>query len=451
MSVKVSVIIPSLNVVDYINKCMDSVLDQTLYELEIICIDAGSTDGTREILEDYASKDPRIVILHSAVKSYGRQVNIGLEYANGEYIAVLESDDWIEQDMYRCLYEHAAADRLDYAAADFDTFYELQSGYPYYSRQRIFSESKKNWYGEILESSQIAILRASDYVLWRGIYDRNFLIDHQIKLHESLGAAFQDMGFLQQVKTYAKRAKYIDESFYRYRQGRETASSMSLEGLRYYEREFQWLNEKNGFVRGLKGVHKKYYYFTMSISFITKYEQIFSFLDGNWKDQRLTDPYEWFKQQIMNALYAELLDEKMYGKELWESLQLLLISQKAHAEWFVNKNKDKDKDVKFFCQTIGNRPVVIFGCGKRGERLMLFCDRKQMIVDSFCDNDETLWGKEKFGFLVIPPEKLKERVYDKNGMIVLSMWRGAGQAQEQLISLGIGVDRVIHEIPEEIM
>ena len=93
VNVKVSVILPSLNVARYIRECMDSVLSQSLQELEIICVDAESVDGTRELLNEYAGKDSRITVLNSNVKSYGKQVNIGLEYASGEYIAILETDD----------------------------------------------------------------------------------------------------------------------------------------------------------------------------------------------------------------------------------------------------------------------------------------------------------------------------------------------------------------------
>ena len=142
MNAKVSVILPSLNVAAYIRECLESVVNQSLRELEIICIDAGSTDGTEEILKKYAAKDSRITLLRSNVKSYGRQVNMGLDYAKGEYVAVLETDDWIAEDMYRRLYNQAVRDRLDYAAADFETFFQLQNGYGYFTRQHIFPDRK---------------------------------------------------------------------------------------------------------------------------------------------------------------------------------------------------------------------------------------------------------------------------------------------------------------------
>ena len=89
----VSVLMPSLNVAPYIRQCMESVIGQTLQEIEILCIDAGSADGTAEVLREYAGKDPRVTLLHSDVKSYGHQINMGLENATGEYIGIVETDD----------------------------------------------------------------------------------------------------------------------------------------------------------------------------------------------------------------------------------------------------------------------------------------------------------------------------------------------------------------------
>ena len=84
MDFKISIILPSLNVVDYISECIESVLTQTLSEIEIICVDAASSDGTYETLEKYAKQDSRIKLLHSEKKSYGKQVNMGLSIAEGK-------------------------------------------------------------------------------------------------------------------------------------------------------------------------------------------------------------------------------------------------------------------------------------------------------------------------------------------------------------------------------
>ena len=120
--IKVSVIMPSLNVAPYIRECLESVVNQSLNDIEIICVDAGSTDGTREIIAEYAKNDQRIRCIDSDMKSYGHQVNLGIEAAIGDYIAVLETDDYIDTCMYEKLYDTASVYDLDYIKSDFDAF-----------------------------------------------------------------------------------------------------------------------------------------------------------------------------------------------------------------------------------------------------------------------------------------------------------------------------------------
>ena len=451
MKSKVSVIVPSLNVVPYIRECMDSVVNQSMRELEILCVDAGSTDGTREVLDEYARKDTRITVLDSDIKSYGRQINIGLNCASGDYVAILETDDWIDQDMYKCLYEYVLQDKVDYVAADFDSFFVLQSGNYYFVRQRLFDNARQDWYGKILNSDEIATLRASDYVLWKGIYRREFIEQNRIRLHESPGAAFQDMGFLQQVKSYATRAIYIDKSFYRYRKGREGASSGELDGLKYYKEEFAWINDELRLPETLTEIHKKYYYYTMSISLITKYEQILLGLNGDWRDQRLSGPYNWFREQVLGALRCGFLDEAMYGQERWKKLRLLLASPEAHAQLIMDMEKEKREPIWGFQKMIKKRPVVIFGCGIRGERFMVFCNQNGIRVNAYCDNNIALQGQEKFGYRIISPIELKNTICEKNEVVVLTMKEGAEGVVRQLIYMGIGEDRIIDRIPSGII
>ena len=121
-NLKVSVIMPSLNVVNYIDECIQSVISQTLTDLEIICVDAGSTDGTFEKLLKYSNEDERIKVVKSDKKSYGYQVNLGFSMAKGEYLAIVETDDYIKKDMYENLYIIAKSNDLDYVKADFARF-----------------------------------------------------------------------------------------------------------------------------------------------------------------------------------------------------------------------------------------------------------------------------------------------------------------------------------------
>lgn len=102
---KVSVIIPVYNVKKYLRQCLDSVLNQTLKEIEIICVDDGSTDNSLQILQEYAAKDKRITVLAQKNLYAGIARNAGLTVAKGEYVHFLDSDDWIDVNTYENLYQ----------------------------------------------------------------------------------------------------------------------------------------------------------------------------------------------------------------------------------------------------------------------------------------------------------------------------------------------------------
>lgn len=114
MAPKISVIIPVYNVEKYIHCCLDSVLNQTLKNIEIILVDDHSPDNCPKICDQYAQTDPRIKVIHKPVnEGLGFARNSGLEVATGEFVAFLDSDDFIEKNMYQTLYEKAHAEACD--------------------------------------------------------------------------------------------------------------------------------------------------------------------------------------------------------------------------------------------------------------------------------------------------------------------------------------------------
>lgn len=117
---KITVIMPSLNVAPYIEECISSVERQTLKDIEILCIDAGSMDGTLEILQNHAKDDSRIRIINSPVKSYGYQVNLGIKEASGEYIDIVETDDYVSDRMLETLYEAVSKYSADFVKSSFN-------------------------------------------------------------------------------------------------------------------------------------------------------------------------------------------------------------------------------------------------------------------------------------------------------------------------------------------
>ncbi len=116
---KVSVIVPVYNVEKYLKRCLDSLIGQTLNDIDIICINDGSKDSSLQILEEYAQKDSRIVIYNQENSGLSVARNTGLEHASGEYIGFVDSDDWVDLDFYEKLYNSAKKNDADIAVADF--------------------------------------------------------------------------------------------------------------------------------------------------------------------------------------------------------------------------------------------------------------------------------------------------------------------------------------------
>ena len=110
---KVSVIIPVYNVEKYLRECLDSLVNQTLKEIEIICVDDGSTDSSLDILKEYASKDNRITVIKQQNLHAGVARNAGLSVARGEYVHFLDSDDWVSVDNYSKLYDITLAHKAN--------------------------------------------------------------------------------------------------------------------------------------------------------------------------------------------------------------------------------------------------------------------------------------------------------------------------------------------------
>ena len=176
---KVSIILPSLNVIEYIEECLSSVCKQTLKEIEIICVDAGSTDGTLEKIKDFALKDDRIKILVADKKSYGYQMNLGIDNANGKYVGIVETDDYVCENMYEDLYNIAEANHLDFIKADFYRFNHNESGEEVLYLNKLTDDI--NYYNRIINPRKEKNVFKFIMNTWSGIYSREFLVRNNIR------------------------------------------------------------------------------------------------------------------------------------------------------------------------------------------------------------------------------------------------------------------------------
>ena len=213
---------PSLNVGEYIDECISSVTNQTLKEIEIICIDAGSTDNTLDILKKHAKKDSRITILNSNEKSYGHQVNMGLERAKGEYISIIETDDFIDENMLEALYSLSDNGKVDLIKS---TFYH----YDDWDKNNIKADID-NSKADLPNNKQFTLKEEPLFVdghpsVWSGIYKRSFLEENRIKMVEAPAGGWVDNPFFYETAIAAKSIVYTHQAFYYYRVSNPNSSS----------------------------------------------------------------------------------------------------------------------------------------------------------------------------------------------------------------------------------
>lgn len=117
--VKVSIVVPICNVEKYLDECLTSIANQTLKEIEIICVDDGSKDNSLKIAKRWQKKDKRFIVITKKNSGYGNTMNVGIDNAHGEYLGIVESDDYVDKHMFEVLYTVAKSNDLDVVKSDY--------------------------------------------------------------------------------------------------------------------------------------------------------------------------------------------------------------------------------------------------------------------------------------------------------------------------------------------
>ena len=219
MNAAVSVLIPCFNVENYLRQCLDSVVNQTLRDLEIICINDGSTDSTPDILREYAARDPRIRIIDKENTGYGGSMNRALDMAGGEYVGIVESDDWAEADMFERLYAAAKEHDCDLVKSN---FYDYGGGVS--TLNEIIPPEDA---GQVIAPRVRTALFTRTCYIWTAIYRRSWLERERIRFLPTPGASYQDTSFNFKALACAERAWFMRDAFLHYRRDNENSSIYS--------------------------------------------------------------------------------------------------------------------------------------------------------------------------------------------------------------------------------
>lgn len=217
----VSIVVPVCNVEKFLSECLDSVIKQTLKEIEIICVDDGSTDKSLEILKKYASTDNRIKVISKKNSGYGNTMNVGNDAATGEYIGIVESDDYVKPEMFERLYQTAKAYNADVVKSNHYTFSTKEGKV---KKELHYTCNSLDYYNKVLNVKEYEEIYDFVMMNWTGIYKTDFLRKNNIRYNETPGASFQDNGYWFQVMTLAERIVFINEAFYFYRQDNPNSS-----------------------------------------------------------------------------------------------------------------------------------------------------------------------------------------------------------------------------------
>lgn len=217
----ISVIVPTYNASSYLSQALTSLIKETKVDLEILAINDGSTDGSLAIMQDLASRDSRIRVIDKANEGYGAACNLGIREAKGDWIAILEPDDWIEPGMY--------SDMLDFAKREFGEPNKLdiiESPYWIIRNPDTPQEAKLHcaYRGRIKPPHQPFTIHDAPHLLahhpsiWSAIYRRDFLIENNIWFREIPGAGWADNPFLVETLCQAKAIAYWPKEYYCYRE-----------------------------------------------------------------------------------------------------------------------------------------------------------------------------------------------------------------------------------------
>ncbi len=219
VKMKVSIIIPVYNPGKLLEKCLESAIHQTLEDIEIICINDGSTDDSIDILNKYQSQDTRIKVFNQENTGAGHARNVALEKANGEYIIFLDADDWIEKDMCETLYNQAQ--KLDCDMILFDVLRHLKNNVTKTLVHFPNFDENPNEFTFDYEYARNKVFNGIFGVIWCKFYRKSFIDENNIRFKNH--KMFNDVEFHIKTMLLAESIGYCPKIFYHYvRIGQDT-------------------------------------------------------------------------------------------------------------------------------------------------------------------------------------------------------------------------------------
>lgn len=412
--VKISVITYVKNGFPYIKQCLRSIAEQTLKEIEILVVDAKSTDGTYEYLVEQASLDKRMTVI-TCQPSVGQQFNKALSVASGEYIAICEADDYICPDAYEKLYEIAENTECDVIRANYNQFFG-HAGLETKFLTHACSDS--TLYNQKIELTDDFFLREGIHGFWSGLYRKEFLLSNNIRMSETPGASYQDIGFSFQCQCLAHTVYFCNDTFYQYRLDNPFASMNVRNRVTKIINEFECLEQE----LKRKGIWSKYQDNYFEWEFIALKKAYIS-LESDNKDKIL--------KEILLALFNQRNRNGIVDDADWNDHM---------REYFLDQNDEIDRLLCFLEKIRDDeRKIIVWGAGLMGQVTTSVLDiyEKDYVV---VDNNSEVQGTKLNGHTVLSPKEAVQKFH--NAVYFVANVNHSGEIRDQMLKLGIKKENI---------
>ncbi len=263
--IKVSIVVPVYNVSKFLPECLNSIKKQKLKEIEVIMVDDGSTDNSLQILNDFAKIDKRFKVITKKNSGYGNTMNLGMAMASGEYVGIVESDDYVDKNMFFNLYKTAKKFNADVVKSN---YYEFSTKNGKKNQLFIKAINDDSFYDRPFWKFENDNIFHFQMNTWTGIYRTAFLRENNIRHNETPGASYQDNGFFFQTVALANPIVFSKKAYYHYRQDNPNSSINNKGKVFCMCDEYKFIRE---FVEAHPDISRRYFH----IFLIKKYFNYF--------------------------------------------------------------------------------------------------------------------------------------------------------------------------------
>ncbi|MDJ8944478.1 glycosyltransferase family 2 protein [Clostridium perfringens] len=245
---KVSAIVPVYNVEKYLHRCVNSLINQTLRDIEIILVDDGSPDNSPKICDEYKNKDIRIKVIHKENAGLGLARNSGLDKATGEYVAFIDSDDFIEETAFENMYNAAKQQQADMCMAG---YYKYNTHTNRRTKIELFKDKKKFEGNQVKEIAYKMIGSAPEAIsdeyygmsVWKNLYSLDFLKNNNIRFYSEREFISEDAIFQLCAVPRMRKIVTMNESYYYYCDNSDTTLTSTFKDSKFEQYKILYLKE----------------------------------------------------------------------------------------------------------------------------------------------------------------------------------------------------------------